>query len=422
MAFSIPLVADRQLTSATTVSQPQTPITAAFFYPWYPSHWTENGVYPYTNFTPSLGYYSSMDPAVVTEQLTLAGQARIDAFISSWWEPGEVTDVALQQILGITEQTGAAIRWSTYYEGEAYGDPAPATIAADLLYMETNLFSSPAYLRVDDKPVIFVYASGSDGCAMADRWAQAQTIAGIDAYIVLKVFYGYATCADQPESWHQYSPTSAFEYHGPYSVSVSPGFAKIGETAALKRSLATFETGVQWMALVDVDWRLITTWNEWAEGTSIEPATEYGNAYIDILCRNLPGSIDCVSSITTPTPTPGSTASTDTPLPTDSALPPLAPTATPTPASTAPPPLSLYGGDGDCDGDTDSVDVLHILRFAAGLAAAGGGSCPDAGATPVSPNGDVDCDDDVDSADALELLRFLAGLPFSLSGSCPPTE
>jgi hypothetical protein len=33
-------------------------------------------------------------------------------------------------------------------------------------------------------------------------------------------------------------------------------------------------------------WQLITTFDEWGEGTSIEPASEWGMAYLDALAAN----------------------------------------------------------------------------------------------------------------------------------------
>ena len=39
--------------------QPAFPIRAAFYYPWFPEAWNQQGYNPFTNYTPSLGYYDS---------------------------------------------------------------------------------------------------------------------------------------------------------------------------------------------------------------------------------------------------------------------------------------------------------------------------------------------------------------------------
>jgi len=130
------------------------------------------------------------------------------------------------------------------------------------------------------------------------------------------VFAGYGSCTNQPDAWHQYGPGSRYDSQLPWSVSVSPGYWKVSESPLLARDPAAFETAVQQMVAAGADWQLVITWSEWGEGTAVEPALEFGNTYIDILCRNLPGSTPCEDA---PTPTPTAT-----------------PTATPTPTPGAP--------------------------------------------------------------------------------------
>ncbi|RPJ26412.1 MAG: hypothetical protein EHM33_11625, partial [Chloroflexi bacterium] len=38
-------------------TQPSFPIRAAFYYPWFPEAWDQRAINPYTNYTPSLGFY-----------------------------------------------------------------------------------------------------------------------------------------------------------------------------------------------------------------------------------------------------------------------------------------------------------------------------------------------------------------------------
>lgn len=425
---------------AATSFQPQAPITAAFFYPWYPSHWTEQGVFPYTNYTPSLGWYDSMDPATYSEQLALAERAHLEAFIVSWWEPGEVTDTSLQHLLGLTLQMDSRLRLSAYYEPEGYGDPVASQIAADLQYMQAHLFSSPAYLRYGGVPVLFVYGTGAEDCAMSQRWAAAEALAGVDVYVVLKVFPGYTACPVQPDSWHQYSPTSAFDQQMPYSASISPGFWKYGESPILARNPSHFEYAAQWLVATQATWQLVTTWNEWAEGTAVEPAMEYGTTYVDILCRVLPGPAPCEGPTPSPLPptpassptatttgSPGPTAppvgGTPSPTPTGdetepSGPPPAGtPTQTPQPSGGMSPPAGptqspgKHGpapvrGDANCDLRVSAQDAVAILRLVLRYGQAGG--CLDAaGLLQVA---DVDCDGQVNARDALIPLLVAASV------------
>jgi hypothetical protein len=146
--------------------------------------------------------------------------------------------------------------------------------------------SSPAALRVDGRLVVFVYADNEDGCDMASRWASARRD---DVLLVLKVFSGYRDCAAQPDGWHQYGPASPIDEQRGYSVTISPGFWKAGETEPrLARDPERFRADVRRMAASEAPWQLVSTFNEWGEGTAVESSTSWASlsgfgAYLDIL-------------------------------------------------------------------------------------------------------------------------------------------
>ena len=275
--------------------QPGFPIRAAFFYPWFPQNWERRSL-PNTNYTPALGHYASLDDATIDQQLQLAVGAHLQAFIGSWWGRDHLTDRALQYIISRSASAGrpeSDLRWAIYYEAEGQGDPTVDQIVSDMQYLGGTLFLQPTYLRVNGKPVVFAYADAQDGADMADRWAQAKARLGGSVYVVLKVYAGYRSDPNPPDGWHQYAPAVPYDDQTPYAVTVSPGFWKIGEQPRLAREASRFEADVQKMVASGVDWQLVTTWNEWGEGTGVEPTAEFGSTYLDILCRNLPGASDC---------------------------------------------------------------------------------------------------------------------------------
>src|SRR5678815_5359474 len=95
-------------------------------------------------------------------------------------------------------------------------------------------------------------AQPTDGCAMVDRWKQANTV---NAYIVLKVFSGYRTCASQPDSWHQYAPANAADAQAGYSYTVSPGFWLAGDAAPRRtRDPARWSQNVHDMLASNAPW------------------------------------------------------------------------------------------------------------------------------------------------------------------------
>src|SRR6185436_7616713 len=107
--------------------------------------------------------------------------AGIQVGIASWWGPGERKDSRIPQLLQLTTNTN--FRWSLYYEEEAQSDPTVNKIRSDLTYIRDHYGHDPSYFRINGRFVVFVYGDTGDGCSMAYRWKQANTVG---AYIVLK--------------------------------------------------------------------------------------------------------------------------------------------------------------------------------------------------------------------------------------------
>jgi Glycosyl hydrolase family 99 len=278
--------------------QPSLPLRAAFYYPWFPEAWQQQGIYPFTYYTPTLGYYNSSDPAVIGQHIAAMQYGGIEAGIVSWWGPGSRTDSRLPTILAAT--AGSSFRWSIYYEDEGQGDPSVSALTADLTYLRDRYGSDPSYLRINGRLVVFVYADSADGCAMVERWKQANTV---NAYLVLKVFAGYRACASQPDGWHQYAPALPASAQENFSYTISPSFNKVGGDFCLGRDLARWRRNIRDMIASGATFQLITTFNEWGEGTAVESAQEWASAsgygaFLDALHADGLGSLP-------PSPTPG---------------------------------------------------------------------------------------------------------------------
>jgi hypothetical protein len=270
--------------AGATDAQPRFPILAAFYYPWFPETWTVGG--QPTHYTPSLGFYASTSASVIRSHIAAMQYANIEVGISSWWGAGDRTDVRLPALLSTTSEVGAPLRWSVYYEDESNGNPTAGQITADLTYIRDHYAAHPSFFRVNGRFVVFVYSAGGDACEMADRWQQANTVG---AYVVLKVFTGFRTCAGQPDAWHQYGPATAVSNHPGHSYSISPGFYKADETSPrLARDLTRWKQNVRDMIASNAPLQLVTTFNEWGEGTAVESANEWASPsgygeYLDAL-------------------------------------------------------------------------------------------------------------------------------------------
>jgi hypothetical protein len=267
--------------------QPSLPLRAAFYYPWYPEAWKRPAANPYTVYTPIWGTYNSSDPVLIKQHIEAMQFGQIAAGILSWWGPGTATDARVPAILAAT--AGSSFRWSIYYEAEGSGNPSVAQIASDLSYLRDHYGRDPSFLRINGRFVVFVYGEGSDDCDMARRWHEAS--AQIRAYIVLKVVPGYEQCPNQPDAWHQYAPAAPADRQGSYSYSISPGFRMLGQDVRLERDLKRWRKNIRDMVASGARFQLITTFNEWGEGTAVEPAAEWQSpsgygAYLDALHYN----------------------------------------------------------------------------------------------------------------------------------------
>ena len=260
-------------------------ITAMFYYGWYPVGFQTMG----SRFQPTAGAYSTQDAAVVRKHIDQMRYAGMQAGIASWWGAGDQTDKSLE--VGMAQAQGTPFKWTIYYEleGSTHPDPSVDKLRGDLQYIRDKYTNSPNWLFVDGKPVIFVWPGTGDTCAMVDRWNAANTMG---FYVVHKRFPNNAGCIGRTASWHDYSPDLyKIEVKG-YSFSVGPGFWRYDENPRLARNPAQFESAVAAMAASSAPWKLVTTFNEWNEGTSVEPAAEWASpsgygVYLDILHNRL---------------------------------------------------------------------------------------------------------------------------------------
>jgi len=259
------------------------PLRAAFYYPWYPENWTQSGLYPATLYHPAAGFYSLSDSAAAQlerDHIASMQYGNIQAGIASWWGQGTLTDGRIAQLLSVAQGTGFC--WTLYYEPSLNA----TQVASDLAYIASHYASDPSFLHVNGKPVLFVYSRSVASCTDTATWTAANANR---FYLNLQVFGGYTACPSQPDSWHQYGPAVAEDHQPGYSFSISPGFNKYNEASArLARDPSRWAGNVAHMVASGEPWQLITTFNEWMEGTSVEDAIEWASdsgqgVYLDTL-------------------------------------------------------------------------------------------------------------------------------------------
>jgi len=317
------------------------PDLLAFYYPWYgnPSvsgrwiHWNASGHNPdkkidglpdiASPFHPFLGPYDSADTAVIEQHLRWAEYAGIDAFIVSWWGRGDLTDRNLEKLFNIDERSGGKIRLTLYYEGNF---TSPATIEDDLDYICGKYVGRNLFYRYGGRPVMFLYGRAIFPAfwdlASFSRWRHRFYIDWLDLIVMAKEKCNLLLVADVMtprfssameqvvrmgfEAVHVYNPALEFysnfdppshyaemadfahSYNLLFGLTVIPGYddGKLGRTFTFelpRNNGLFFSMLIEEARKFNPDWIIITSFNEWHEGTQIEPAIEYGNKYLKLV-------------------------------------------------------------------------------------------------------------------------------------------
>jgi len=258
------------------------PIRGVFYYTWFPETWKVNGKKVFYN--PTLGHYSNDDGDLQKAHIDALNYMHADIAIVSWFGSDTHLDRARLTNLMIKSKIKRT-KWTVYHEQEMRQDQSVEQIRQDLAYLKKWFAWRDTWAHIDGKPVIFVYNEA--GCDVTERWSKAS---GGERYIVLKVFPNDEDCQFQPDHWHQYGPKSKVVHNSGYSFAVSPGFwrADLQEAGLTRVGKEDWRKIVGNMVASKEPWQLVTTFNEWGEGTAIESAkgwessTGYG-WYLDIL-------------------------------------------------------------------------------------------------------------------------------------------
>lgn len=295
----------------------------AFYYPWYGNadvkggsgrwaHWgkvdpANEDIAASTNY-PALGAYDSHDPKLIAQHCAWAKEAGVDGLIASWWGRRSFSHQALGRILDGCHK--ADLEATIYYENVPGSQDAQAA-ADDVLYVLNRFGKHPAWLRVDGKPVVFVYvrALGQIGLlgwveAMAEvnrRYPGGAVFMGDElSRSAARVFDGihtYNTAGGlSGKKLSEVGPWAAATYPGCVAaadafgristLTVIPGYddTKIREPGLRIERYDGVSYRRQWEEATKADphWILITSWNEWHEGSEIEPSSEDGRQYLDL--------------------------------------------------------------------------------------------------------------------------------------------
>jgi hypothetical protein len=252
-----------------------------FYYPWFGTprrdggfaHWQQGGSSPpasvASGFYPARGPYSSADALVLDAQMREIASAGVGTVISSWWGRGSPEDRRLPQVIAAARRYGLAVAAHL----EPYRGRSVATTEGDIAYLRT--------LGVTD---FYVWASVSLPDA---EWAELnERVSGVRVFANTNL--AGRAAAGKFDGLYTYDVLLFEGVLFPRlcgqarrlgllcAPSVGPGYdarRATGDTRVRpRRNGATYDSMWRGAVRARADLVTITSYNEWHEGTQIEPA------------------------------------------------------------------------------------------------------------------------------------------------------
>lgn len=341
VAVLIATLADGGLSPVRAAPAQARPLVLAYYYPWYlKGDWSRHQFVG----TPKLGKYGTDDPSVAEQHIKWAHEGGIDALVVSWWGPDHLAAEHTKHGL-FKARNLEAIRFAIIYESLGrldaldgvrnsvidFAQPAVARqFAEDFKHLGEQFFQHPRYLKVGDRPVVVLYVSRTYRNFQPQHIRAAEKAAGADLFLI----------ADEPFFGEQQDPKTArhglrdgrpiFDAYTTYNM-FENGRVRQGDAAASYMRREAYPVFERWAGSTVFypnvmpsyhDFRgnrplaggaegfrsqlkaalaiknppempdaprmiFITSFNEWWEGTTIEPAEEYGVSYLETLAETV---------------------------------------------------------------------------------------------------------------------------------------
>ncbi|KAH0814702.1 hypothetical protein GEV33_008094 [Tenebrio molitor] len=252
-------------------------------------------------YHPEIGAYASGDPDVVDWQLGAMKTAGIKGAFIDWPGTTEAFDYPknkenAEAIIDGTVRAG--LQFAVVYEDNnlnlaGVGDKI-AQGTADMQYVQSNYFSKGNYVQLDGAPLLLDFGPQA---LYDDNWDQIfspldpkptfltlwnQNQQG-GSFVKGEYAWVYSNYLDGLNNWYNFQEV-------PIKVGVAyPGFNSFYEQGGWPGPGFTIEFGTDTfqatfdLALANTDVIQICTWNDYGEGTIIEPTLEFGTQFLDII-------------------------------------------------------------------------------------------------------------------------------------------
>ena len=329
--FNFPLLAwDKEISSKSIM---------VHYMPWYTSkavsgqwgwHWTMGHFNPEnfgtngkrelaSHYRPLIGAYDSNDPDLLEYQVLLMKFAGISGVIIDWYGTENFRDYPVihrNSMRLIKHIKKAGLNFAICYEDQSVKhmiNGGKINKAKELAYakkefhwMEKNFFADSAYMRIKEKPILLIFGPQH---FKKDQWThiisglsnkpQLFTLPHLKDQINGAGEFGWPPVHGgkniKPKVWRQYlqSLYSRGKKNASTIASVFPQFHDIYHQASVHKSYGyldpeggkTFDQTLEMALQSDSKLIQIATWNDYGEGTMIEPTKEFAYRYLERLQR-----------------------------------------------------------------------------------------------------------------------------------------
>ena len=294
-----------------------------FYYAWYGTPWGPAGKWLGWNavgYNPDIvvggrrqiataeypldGVYDSCDEYTLRRHLRQAEFAGIDGFILSWWGFEHYSHKALEKLLNLALKDFITIYYETAMTlklRDEKREVAIERIYSDLKRLLEEYASKESWIKVDGKPLLVIYIA--DQYSVKEwKYIREKLEKNYEFFLLGDTFdLNYLEVFD---GLHIYTPVRYSKRGIPledvylevskkikekgklFASAVCPGYddRRIRQPGIfIPREDGRYYIDC-WKASfkASADWILITSWNEWLEGTEIEPSLEYGYNYLYI--------------------------------------------------------------------------------------------------------------------------------------------
>ncbi len=295
--------------------------------PWF-GHWTMDTKNPEiidsvtgqrqiaTHYYPLTGPYASRDKNIIEYQLLLMKLAGIDGIIFNYstlnpaWDFPKLIE-ATDSIAKMTQRVG--LEFAIMYEDQHVRDAANrkelnmdsmSRAKEDMKYIKERYFLEPNYIKVDGRPVLLDF--GPQYFTTEEQWTEIFSVFGEEQPAFYALNYhgaraGKNLYGEYAWIWKDYLDGlrhfyNTYEFAGDKMGVAYPGFVDfykdggwgdgIGWTIP-HRGDSTFVETLQLALSSQVNMIQLATWNDYGEGTMIEPTKEFGYSFLTALQREL---------------------------------------------------------------------------------------------------------------------------------------